>query len=317
MSFGRSSSRSGSFNKQKKEKRKKQEFHKHKIKFTEEEKFDFNAVKDKTVVSLTHIGKQQFSQEPGGYGFENWMKSFNLLLDDFEEGAGSANLSKDYFDKRQEFTSTLLKPATKSELDSEISKLQGREESLMEKLQKMGAKLTHERVSSERAAKIDVLNVERANYFDHLEDERKKLVQRKKEIEDSKRLFKRLFSGSKADGPPISSIEAKIEVLESRVEGVDRRIRELRSKNDQSGYRVLTDEELRQEFPKQFSELDELRAQLEELQTKKTNETETSKLREDITKSMAELISKIELPLEETKSQSSPINTVSAEVKQE
>lgn len=317
MSFGRSSSRSGSFNKQKKEKRKKQEFHKHKIKFTEEEKFDFNTVKDKTVVSLIHIGKQQFSQELGGYGFENWMKSFNLLLDDFEEEVRSSNLSKDYFDKRQEFTSSLLKPTAESELDSEIAKLQGREKALIEKLQKMGTKITHERVSGERAAKIDALNVERANHLDHLEDERKKLVQRKKEIEDSKRLFKRIFSGSKVNGPSISSIEAKIEELESRVEGLDRRIRELRSKNVQSGYRVLTEEELKQEFPKQFSDLEELRTQLEELQTKKLNETETSQLREEITKSMAELISKIELPSEETESQSSPVSTVSTEIKQE
>lgn len=317
LSFGRSSSRSGSFGKQKKEKRRKQEFHKHKMKFTEDEKLDFTALKDKTVVSLAHLGKQQFSQEPSGYGFENWMKSFNLLLDDFEEETGTQNLPKDYFDKRQEFTSALMKSTTRSELDSEISKLQEEEKALMEKLQRMGAKLIHEHDSSKRASKIDTLSMERATYIDHLEDERRKLAQRKKEVEHSKRFFRRIFTGSKEKGPAVSSIEARIEELESQVEGVDRRIAQLRTRNDQSGYRVITEQELKQEFPKQFSDLNDVRSQLEELHAKKLNETENSEMREKITRSMSELISGIGLPSEEGVSQSLPVEKVQAEAKQE
>ncbi|MGI0078897.1 MAG: hypothetical protein ACRECH_04675 [Nitrososphaerales archaeon] len=300
MSFGRSSSRSSSFGKQKKEKRKKQEFHKHKVKFTEEEKLDFTALRDKTVVSLVHLGKQQFSQEAGGYGFENWMKSFNLLIDNFEEEAGSPNLPKDYFEKRQEFTSTLLKPLG-PELDSEISKLQEKEREILEKLQRMGARLTHDQDSEKRTSKIDALNVERATYIDHLEDERRRLAQRRKEIEDSKGFLKRVFYGSKEKGPTISSIEATIDELESKVKGLDGRISQLRRRHDQSSYGVFTEKELKQEFPRQYSDIEEVRSQLEEFQSKKLNETGNSQLREQVTEAMSKIISKIELPSEESK----------------
>ena len=309
MSFGKSSSRSSSFGGQKKERRKKQEFHKHKVKLAEEEKLDFGALKERVVLSLTHLGKQQFSQQPGGYGFENWMKNFNLLLNDFEKRTGAQNLPKEYFDKRQEFTSALQRPSNGSELDSSILKLQAKEKVLGERLQKIGAKLTHERESTDRVAKIDALNVERAEELEHLQEERKRLAERKKEVEDSKRFFKRLFTGSRGNGTSISSIEARIHELEVKVESLDRRIAEHRAKHDSSGYRVLTEQELEQEFPKQYSELEEIKSELSELETRKINESENSELREHVAKSMSEIISKIELASKDSEVASPSIKT--------
>jgi chromosome segregation ATPase len=306
LSFGKSPGRSGSVGSQKKDRRRKQEFHHHKIKLADEEKLDFASLKERVVLSLTHLGKQQFSQETGGYGFANWIKNFNMLLDDFEKKAGQNILPKEYFEKRQEITAKLLRPSKESELDSDISKLQLKERTQTEKLQKMGAKLSHDRESTDRVAKIDALNIERAGYVERLASEKKRLVDRRKEIEDSNKFFKRLFSGSKTNGASVASIEAKIEELEEKVENLDRRISELRAKHDSGGYRILTDQELEQAFPEQFSELEETRTDLANLESTKLAEKEKSELREQATNSMSEIISKIG-PSEENISAATPI----------
>ncbi len=295
LSFGRTSGRSGSFGVQKKERRRKQEFHKHKIKLADEEKLDFGALKERIILSLTHLGKQQFSQDPGGYGLQNWIKNFNLLLDDFEERSGARNLPNEYFEKRRELSSTFVKPSIGSELDSLISKLQKDEKELVENLQRSGARLAHDRESTERVAKIDALNMERADIIEQLGKERRRLADRKKEIEDSRKFLKRFFSRARANGMSLSSIEAKISELETKVDNLDRRIAELRARHKSGGYRVLTEKELEQELPKQYSALEETRSKLSELQTKKLSESDSSEIRENATKSISEIISKIEL----------------------
>ena len=306
LSYGRSSGRGGSFNRSgpssKKDKKKKQEFHKHKVKFSDEEKLDFASLKERAIVSLDHLGKQHFSEE--GYGFENWMTSFNMLLDDFEERAGAENLPKEYVEKRQKLSAGLVRASDSSSLDIEIAKLQAEQRDMMDKLQKMSAQSTHDKESQDRAAKIDTLNEERSKYEALLREEKERLEERKLEIEDSKKFFKRIFRSS--SGPSLESIEARISDLRGKLEALDRKLSEHKLKREVSGYRVLTPAEIRVAFPDEQAELDAIDSKLEKLQEKKLAASELSEERENATKTIAEILSKIELGPAESSAQVQP-----------
>lgn len=293
MSFGRSG-RSDSFAKEKKERRKKQEFHRHKVRLSEEEKIDLSALKERTILSLDHLGKQQISDDPGGYGFDRWLKNFNLLLDSFEESVGSGRLPSSYFERKKEALAESI-PQEGINVASEIRELQEKEKSMEQNLQKMGSKLAHARASSDLAGKIESLSGERATLIDQLEEQRKRLASKKKDIKDSSKIFNKLFSRKKQKSEEVASLTQNVHDLEMKVKGLDQRISELRGRKENAGYRILSDQEISQEFPHQYSELSEVRSKIEELESKRRNDSDGSKIRVDMTTLMSQTISKLEL----------------------
>ncbi|HKW04504.1 MAG TPA: hypothetical protein VJN71_04315 [Nitrososphaerales archaeon] len=293
LSFGRSS-RSDSFAKEKKERRKKQEFHRHKLRLSEEEKIDLPALKERTILSLDHLGKQQISDDSGGYGFDRWLKNFNMLLDSFEESVGPEKLPGSYFESRREALAEAL-PQEGNNVASEIREFQEKEKSMEQNLQKMGSKLAHARASSDLAGKIESLSGERATLIDQLEEQRKKLASKKKDFEDSSRIFNRLFSRKKQKSEEVASLTQNVHDLEMRIKGLDQRISELRGRKENAGYRILSDQEISQEFPHQYSELSGVRSKIEELESKRKNDADSSKIRIDMTTLMSQTISKLEL----------------------
>jgi hypothetical protein len=288
---GRSSSGSRGFSgAQKKEKKRKQEFHKHKIKYAEEERPDFQHLKERTMVALDRLGHQVFSLEPGGYSLHNWMTSFNLLLDDFEDKAGSSNLPKEYHDKRQALTAELLKPVETSDLDSEIDRL-GKEiddlnQRIAKELQDSGAQRSE--AKEQTSSKLSGMKRRQAKVAKELEEAKIRLADAKKEKQS---LFKRIFSQSDS---PTSSAQRRVSDLETEHANLENDMRELLARSAD-----LSPARESERVTEARSRIQELNADLGELEGTKLEKMQLFEKRERVTKSLAELISSINLPLSE------------------
>ncbi|MHB1867650.1 MAG: hypothetical protein ACYCPP_01740 [Nitrososphaerales archaeon] len=223
MSFAGGSGRSfAGKSSQKKDRKKKQEFHKHKVKFTEEEHIDFKQLKDHVALALDKLGHQVFSLEPGGYSFHNWMMSFNLLLDDFEEKVGPSNLPKDYYDARLKITADLLQPAETADIDWEIQNLETEIDSVKVHMSELTKQASEKRERlRERASKIDRLKREQMNSEEELGQATKSLDKTKKK----QSLFSRLFSTSKNSS--VDSAKKRVDSLKSKKEQIDENLQEL------------------------------------------------------------------------------------------
>lgn len=209
---------------QRKDRKQKQEFHKHKLKFTEEQHLDFEKLKSRVTVALDKLGHQVFSVEPGGYSFDNWMASFNLLLDDFEEKAGPENLPKVYFDARQILTEDLVKPADTADLDWEIQNLETEIASVKNHMseymkQDSGNKENRRKIAS----KIERLKREKVELEKKLKEAVDDLNKAKKKLS----VFSKLLSNSKNSS--LDSAKKVIEALQSRMVETEENLRELQS----------------------------------------------------------------------------------------
>ena len=276
-------------------KRKKQDFHRHKIKPQETESFDPESQKQRTILSLGHLGEQRFSQEPGGYSFENWMKSFNLLLDDFENSVGGDKLPKEYFPKRLELTSSLLASSETAELDLEVSKLEIEERELRANIALLQAKNKKNKEIEERNQKLALLEEEKKSALFQLDKANANLLARRKRIQGSSKLFRRIFGSvsSLPDEPSLESLEARLKAAQVKVETIENKILEQRKKIDQSTLKSS---------PENLGDLDEAKAKLDlllsnlqDLNQKRSEAKELVEKRKEITRQMAEAISKLEL----------------------
>jgi len=286
----------------KKERKRKQEFHRHKIKYVEEERIDFAHLKERVVTSLNKLGQQVFSAEPGGYTLQDWMKSFNFLLDDFEEKVGPTNLPKEYFLKRQELSAELLRPVDTSDLDQLVEQVRREEEEIKARI------LEHERASRQKLdeerriteSKIGSLKKERESSL--LEIEKEKQDSKKRETEKPPSLFRRLFSRSSSansvyareGSSSYSSYENKrINELEAKANNLQNEIHALRDENEsrvaraESVHRDRVDEELER--------LEALRLRLGELESDRAQRLQLSERRQQVTVAMAEMISKVSI----------------------
>jgi hypothetical protein len=284
---GKSFSNRGSAS-QKKEKKKKQEFHKHRLKFTPEVHQSLDQLKERASIGLQKLGAQVFSSEPGGYGFHNWMTSFNLLLDDFEEKCNPSSLPKEYHDTRLRLTSELLQPADTTLQDSQIQKLEGEVSSLEEKIAEIAQKSEKIVVDEwhEDEAKINRLKKERLQIELDITSARESLEAERKKANRS--VMKRLFSGSEALKP----FQAKLDSLIQKRGEIERNLQSLEE-----------DRIKKQGEVKKFdTDILRLRADLEELKVR-SGEVEAQKLevlqltekRASVSKSMADLISSLHL----------------------
>jgi hypothetical protein len=206
----------------KKERKRKQEFHKHKIKLSEENHTDFSTLKERMTLALEKLGNQKFSPEPGGYSFSNWLTSFNMLLDDFEQKVGTGNLPKDYYDSRQRLTAELLKPIDTSEIDAEIGKAESEIVSMEFEIARLTGELSSNRERERKAnSEVNALKRERA-------DSEKELVNAIKDLDAAKKkqkLFARLFSGKGND--QIDSAKSRVDSIVEEQKNIDKKALEL------------------------------------------------------------------------------------------
>ena len=272
-----------------KDKKKKQEFHKHKIKFSEEEHVDFENLKMRVSTALDKLGHQQFSAEPGGYTFHNWMTSFNLLLDDFEEKAGPTILPKEYYEQRQKLTADLLKPPDNKELDEEIKKIESEIESV-----KLRIASLNERASKRSQQKRD----EKATRIEHLKEEQ---TESQRELEDAegevdrgekkKSRFGRLFSGTAS----LEKMGDKISSLRARNQKISREIHAIETKSNPE------EEQTDAEMEDQLAVLEELHQKIASINLRKEEKSQLQEERAKTTQELSEMISSVKLAMPEEK----------------
>ena len=243
-------------------------------------------LKERVSLGLQKLGTQVFSSEPGGYGLHNWIGSFNLLLDDFEEKCSSSGLPKEYYDARLRLTSQLLEPVDTAAQDARIQKLEVEILSVEEKIADIAQK--SERVAVEEwhedDAKITRLKRERSQNDLDLVTARENLETERKKTNRS--VMKRLFSGSEALKP----LQAKVDALVSRQEEIGGELQSLEEDRTRKKSDV-------KKFDSDLSELrvklEELRADLGEVHAEKQDATQITEKRATVTKSMAEMISSL------------------------
>jgi len=256
-----------------------QSFHQRKIKLPETPKLDREELKARTITALHRLGEQRFSEEPGGYSLENWIHGVNVLLDDFEEKMGAANLSSEYAVSRRLLTDFVSKPVDVSSIDGEISELKG-------KMAEIDGKFDETRTRIH--ARIDELKKEQATYSDELAREQKKLAEAPAE-QNSGSFLKRIFRGN--SNAPMEESKAEIEELESKLRVLPGQLLDqhklMRSMEDHSPESPLADE---------WKELEELRARSAALEKERAETTELVRERAELTDSVAKAISEIPPP---------------------
>jgi len=253
-----------------------QSFHPRKIKISETPKLDYDELKARTVTALHRLGEQRFSEEPGGYSLENWMKGMNVLLDDFEEKMGAANLSSEYVERRRLLTEFVSKPVDVSSVDAEISELR-------RSMTAIEAKFDESR--AEIHTRIDGLKKDQSTYSEELAQKQKKLAEPPVE-QNSGSFLRRLFRGNSR--APVEDYEAEIEELESKLRPLPDQILEqqrlMRSINEH-----LPDSPLAGDW----KELEDLRARCVALESDRMEKVELVKERAELTAAVAQAISEI------------------------
>ncbi len=265
---------------QKKDRKKKQEFHKHKLKFTEEEHLNFEQLKGRVTLSLQKLGQQVFSAE--GYTFQNWMTSFNLLLDDFEEKA--ENLPDDYYSERERLTAELLKPLDTSDIDLETGKIEKEVESVNTEISKITAMASARRERERKAAsRISDLKRERLDSDSELDDAMKDLGEAKKK----QSFFGKLFSGSKSSA--VDSAKDKVSSLKAKRKTIEESIQELESDSS------ISVEKLDARLSYYKEKLAALQLELAGWNSKKQERMQLAEKRAETTDALSKMISSIKL----------------------
>ncbi len=269
---------------QKKDRKRKQEFHKHKVKLTEEEHVDFEQLKTRVAVALDKLGHQVFAVEPGGYTFHNWMTSFNLLLDDFEEKAGPKNLPKGYYDARLKLTADLLKPAETADIDWEIQNMETEINSVKLHMSELTKQANEKRDGwRERASKIDHLKAELVKSEKQLEVAVESLAKEKKK----QSFFSKVFSSSKNSS--FDSAKDKVDSIKKRKDEIDKKIRELESSS------IDSVDDLDNNLATLKEKLDELQQNLADWNSKKEELSQLSEKRIETTAALSKIISALKL----------------------
>ena len=279
---GRSFASKGSS--QKKDRKRRQEFHKHKVKLTEEEHVDFDQLKTRVTVALDKLGHQVFAVEPGGYTFHNWMTSFNMLLDDFEERAGPKNLPKDYYDARLKLTADLLKPAETADVDWEIQNMETEINSVNLHMSELTKQVNEKRDGwRERASKIDHLKAELVVSEKKFEEAMEALAKEKKK----RSFFSKVFSSSKNSSA--GSAKDQVDSIKTKKDGIEKKIQELESSP------IDSVEDLSNNLATLKEKLDELQQNLADWNSKKEELSQLSEKRVETTSALSKIISALKL----------------------
>ncbi len=209
LSFGGGTGRTrsgtkGFSSKEKKQKRKKQDYHIHKrAHFQETERPDPEEVRKRTILALERLGHQVLSSEPGGYDLEDWMRSLNSLLEDFEEKVGDGVVGDEFRARSQQALGRLVPSSSAKEIDQEIEKTTE---------EQAAASAAVDEAERRASARLASLREERDACVKELKKEKEKLAEIK-EARQSRQFFSRILRA----GPSTEQAEASVAELESKL----------------------------------------------------------------------------------------------------
>lgn len=284
MSFGSETGRTrsgtkGFSSKQKKLKKKKQDYHIHRRgHFQEEGQPDPEEVRARTILALDRLGHQVLSTE-GGYDLQDWMKSLESLLDDFQEKVGDEQITDEFRSRRSAAALSLASPTATSDTDSEIEKTIQEEE---------GARAALADLERKAAARLASLRDERDACARDLKSAREKLVEIR-EAKESRKFFSRLVGS----GPSTEKSEKRIAELEAKLSSLEEEIE--RSRKHRTALGTSNPEGGESSYPEAEKRLEEARATLLSLQDEKANRIQLTKEREAATKTISDYISSMSL----------------------
>ena len=237
---------------------------------------DHEQLKTRTIIALDRLGHQKFTSEPGGYSLENWVRGVNLLLDEFEKKIGPENLPPDFAQRRRELAYWLSKPADLSSIDARLSDLMHEEEGIVRRISEARARCS---------SRIEELRTEMAMRSTELEVKKRQLSAMTADRR-SDSIFKRLFGGNStlsvdATEDEVAEIESRLRILAS---GILEEQKSLRSIDDRSSESPWVEE---------WRRLATLQARLKELENERLEKLQLVREREELTASIAEIISRI------------------------
>lgn len=284
MSFGSGSGRTrsgtkGFSSKERKQKRKKQEYHIHKrAHFQEAERPDPEEVRKRTIMALDRLGHQVLSSEPGGYDMEDWMKSLNALLEDFEEKVGDGVVGDEFRVRSQQALDRLVLSSSATEIDQEIEKTTEEQaaanEAVDEAMRKASARLASLR--EDRDACVKELKTER----DRLAEIR--------EARQSRQFFSRILRA----GPSTEQAEASVAQLESKLKRIEDEIERMKKARSAGGGASGQGDPAYLEAQQR---LEVARSKLLDLQSSRQSLHQLAVEREAATQTLSRMISALEL----------------------
>ncbi|MDG6970770.1 MAG: hypothetical protein JRN54_06655 [Nitrososphaerota archaeon] len=254
---------------------KNQSYHRHRTRIQGSPELDFRQLRDRTVNALNNLGRQKFSDEPGGYSLESWARGVGVLLDEFEEKAGKENLSHEYHAGRQELNRLVSEPVPLASLDEGISELRATV-SAMESM--MAAE------SGRVAAKITELKAERARRSSELDAEKAHAASAAN-AQKTDSLFSRLLGRKRH---PNDDRDSKVRELEARQSDLSAELLAQQRLLKEIDYRPPGSP-----FAKAREELEAAQTRLEELENERMERANLVNERARVTASLAEAISAI------------------------
>lgn len=254
---------------------KNQSFHPRKIRIPENSQLSPHELKNRTIIALSKLGQQRFSDEPGGYSLDNWANGMNILLDDFEEKMGKEKLPQDYYAKRRELNGILSKPVSTTSIDGDITEV----------TQSMASARTRIKAETERiVSRITELENEQSGCSAELSQEQER-ISNLTTVRNSESFLRRLIAKN-----PRSSQDSKgrVDELKARLGVLDQEITEqkkvLRSVEQRSRESPLAED---------WKTLESLQTRLEALENERLESVQLVKVREEATASIADIISEI------------------------
>jgi uncharacterized protein with von Willebrand factor type A (vWA) domain len=262
---------------------KKQEYHQRKVRFFETTQLDNEELKTRTIIALDKLGHQKFSTESGGYSLENWIRGVSLLLDEFEKKVGAAKLPSEYAEKRRELTDCLSKPVDLSLIDDNMSELKQNEMEVVRRF---------DEARERTASRIDELQNELVRCTAELEEEKRRLSSEAAE-QHSRSFLRRLFGGNSTS--PASISEDKTKELESRLRTLPSEILEQKKSR-----KSIDQRSSESPWAEEWRKLESLQVRLKELENERSKKIQLVREREEITASIASIISRISLGEDKT-----------------
>jgi len=285
LSFGGGTGRTrsgtkGFSSKEKKQKRKKQDYHIHKrAHFQETERPDPEEVRKRTILALERLGHQVLSSEPGGYDLEDWMRSLNSLLEDFEDKVGDGVVGDEFRARSQQALGRLVPSSSAKEIDQEIEKTTE---------EQAAASAAIDEAERRASARLASLREERDACVKELKKEKDKLAEIK-EARQSRQFFSRILRA----GPSTEQAEASVAELESKLKRTEDEIERMRKARSVAGGGVSGQgDPAYVEAQKRF---EAARSKLLALQSSRENILQLVSEREAATQTLSQMISALEL----------------------
>jgi hypothetical protein len=285
MSFGSETGRTrsgskGFSSKEKKQKRKKQEFHSHRrAHFQESERLDPEEVRARTILSLDKLGHQVLSSEPGGYDLDDWIRSLNSLLEDFQEKVGAERVAEEFRTRSQEILGRIAPSSSAADIDSEMEKLTQEEEA---------ARVAIDEAVKRAAARRASLREEREACVKDLKAEKEKLAELR-EARQSRQFFSRILRA----GPSTGEAEARVAELESKLKNLEEEIERSRKARSSAGAGAPGEGD--SGYLEAQQRLEAARDRLLDLQSSRQNLLQLASEREVATQAISAMISALKL----------------------